>query len=231
MTDLIPRAAVLALFDAPNILDDIRAIPAAQVAVKPLDFRPHQDISGLYEAKSHIGWFYNIWDLGDGRFSYDGDPTKITVNSPGVVCQSFEAAKSAAQADHDARIRRALTVAPIDPAQIRADALRDGNWGDLIQEAMTEAEKAMRKYPQPNYVITKIAEEAGEVVKAAVHAAEGRETLENLRGEMIQLIAMLFRLWVEGDQVHGLLPVALRVDASQSPETAANAATSQKTGV
>ncbi len=78
----------------------------------------------------------------------------------------------------------------------------------LILDAIAEAMKAMRKFPQPNYVISKIAEEAGEVVKAAIHCAEGRETAENLRGEMKQLIAMLYRLWVEGDQVHGLKPVA-----------------------
>lgn len=89
------------------------------------------------------------------------------------------------------------------PAQPAPDA-----WDELVAEAITEAEKAMRKFPQPNYVISKIAEEAGEVVKAAIHAAEGRETLENLRGEMKQTIAMLYRLWVEGDQVHGLPPVA-----------------------
>lgn len=77
----------------------------------------------------------------------------------------------------------------------------------LITEAKAEARRAMTKFPQPNYVITKIAEEAGEVVKAAVHCAEGRESYTNLRGEMKQTIAMLYRLWVEGDQVHGLLPV------------------------
>ena len=84
----------------------------------------------------------------------------------------------------------------------------DGHWGDLILAARDEAERAMIKFPQPNYVISKIAEEAGEVVKAAIHCAEGRETAANLRGEMRQLIAMLFRLWVEGDQVHGLPPVS-----------------------
>lgn len=77
----------------------------------------------------------------------------------------------------------------------------------LVADARVEAEKAMRKFPQPNYVISKIAEEAGEVVKAAIHAAEGRETVENLRGEMKQLIAMLYRLWIEGDGVHGLASV------------------------
>jgi hypothetical protein len=84
----------------------------------------------------------------------------------------------------------------------------DGHWGDFIKSAVLEAEKAMRKFPQPNYVITKIAEEAGEVVKAAVHCAEGRESLETVRGEMRQLVAMLYRLWMEGDGVHGLAPVS-----------------------
>lgn len=77
----------------------------------------------------------------------------------------------------------------------------------LVVDAMEEADRAIRKFPQPNYVISKIAEEAGEVVKAAIHCAEGRETVENLRGEMKQVVAMLYRLWVEGDQVHGLPPV------------------------
>lgn len=77
----------------------------------------------------------------------------------------------------------------------------------LISDAIAEAGNAARKYPQPNYLITKVAEEAGEVVKAAVHCVEGRETLENLRGEIVQAIAMLLRLACEGDQVHGLQPV------------------------
>ena len=84
----------------------------------------------------------------------------------------------------------------------------ESDWLTLISDAMAEANKAMVKFPQPNYVITKFAEEAGEVVKAAVHCAEGRETPQNLRGEIKQAIAMLYRLWNEGDQVHGLQPVA-----------------------
>lgn len=84
----------------------------------------------------------------------------------------------------------------------------EGHWGDFIKSAGPEADKAMRKFPQPNYVISKVAEEAGEVVKAAIHCAEGRETAENVRAEMRQLIAMLYRLWIEGDQVHGLPPVS-----------------------
>ena len=78
----------------------------------------------------------------------------------------------------------------------------------LVEAARTEAEKAMRKFPQPNYVISKVAEEAGEVVKAAIHCAEGREKPENVRAEIVQAMAMLIRLYLEGDQVHGLPALA-----------------------
>lgn len=93
---------------------------------------------------------------------------------------------------------------------IRPDALIEAAW----QEAM----KAMRKFPQPNYVISKVAEEAGEVVKAAIHCAEGRETPEAVAGEIKQAMAMLMRLYVEGDQVHGLAPLAaIQPDSEPQP--------------
>lgn len=78
----------------------------------------------------------------------------------------------------------------------------------LFLDAWAEAEKAMRKFPQPNYVISKVAEEAGEVVKAVIHCAEGRDTPEHVAEEIRQAMAMLIRLYIEGDQVHGLAPIA-----------------------
>lgn len=78
----------------------------------------------------------------------------------------------------------------------------------LFEEAEAEARKAMLKFPQPNYVISKVAEESGEVVKAAIHCAEGREKPENVISEIRQTMAMLIRLYLEGDQVHGLEPLA-----------------------
>lgn len=77
---------------------------------------------------------------------------------------------------------------------------------DVFVKALAEAYKAMGKFPQPNYVISKVAEEAGEVVKAAIHAAEGREDLKEVEKESIQAMAMIIRLLIEGDQVHGLPP-------------------------
>lgn len=93
-------------------------------------------------------------------------------------------------------------------AELEAGELDDVE--NLFLAARAEADKAMRKFPQPNYVISKVAEEAGEVVKAAIHCAEGRELPSAVADEIKQAMAMLIRLYVEGDQVHGLAPIAAR---------------------
>jgi len=90
---------------------------------------------------------------------------------------------------------------------VEGDGLQSSAISNLIDAAKEEAAKAMRKFPQPNYVISKIAEEAGEVVKAAIHCAEGRENPEAVIAEIKQTFAMLFRLLLEGDEVHGLSPL------------------------
>ena len=78
---------------------------------------------------------------------------------------------------------------------------------EVLSRAVVAAENAMRKFPQPNYVLTKIAEEAGEVIKAGVHHAEGRDfSWSDLEGECVQTIAMCLRLLIEGDGVIGLTP-------------------------
>lgn len=105
-------------------------------------------------------------------------------------------------------------LVPATEADLAA-LVESGGWAELVFDAIQEAEKAMRKFPQPNYVISKFSEEAGEVVKAAIHCAESRESAKNLRGEMKQAIAMLYRLWVEGDQVHGLPPVYAALAAAK----------------
>lgn len=79
-------------------------------------------------------------------------------------------------------------------------------FGELVLKARTSANKAMLKFPQPNYVLLKVAEEAGEVVQAGVHYAENRMTWQEVEGEIVQLLAMLIRLVTEGDQVNGITP-------------------------
>lgn len=76
----------------------------------------------------------------------------------------------------------------------------------LVLFARLEADKAMKKFPQPNYVTLKIAEEAGEVVRGAVHYAEGRMDWSEVEKEIIQLLAMLIRFVTEGDEVNGVKP-------------------------
>ncbi|HFV9291625.1 TPA: hypothetical protein ACIAIE_001431 [Serratia fonticola] len=92
--------------------------------------------------------------------------------------------------------------------------LPDDYFSTLVNAARLAAAKAMQKHPQPNYVLLKIAEEAGEVVQAGVHYAEGRMTWQDLEGEIVQLLAMLIRLVVEGDQVNGINPPASCFTAS-----------------
>jgi hypothetical protein len=64
----------------------------------------------------------------------------------------------------------------------------------------------MRRFPQPNYVLNKVAEESGEVIKAVIHYTEGREQWSNVESEIIDNLAMLLRLVTEGDQVIGFTP-------------------------
>ena len=88
----------------------------------------------------------------------------------------------------------------------KAFSVPDDYFSGLVNKARTSADKAMLKFPQPNYVLLKVAEEAGEVVQAGVHYAENRMTWQELEGEIVQLLAMIIRLVTEGDQVNGITP-------------------------
>jgi len=77
---------------------------------------------------------------------------------------------------------------------------------NIVYRAHKEAAKASARFPQPNYVLLKVAEEAGEVVRAGVHYTENRMPWSELEDEAIQLIAMVFLLLIEGDEVIGLKP-------------------------
>lgn len=106
-------------------------------------------------------------------------------------------------------VAREIALASPAPVsvEVKPASIVDDGVAALFLDAWAEAEKAMRKFPQPNYVISKVAEEAGEVVKAAIHCAEGRDTPQHVAEEIRQAMAMLIRLYIEGDQVHGLAPV------------------------
>ncbi|MFW0766731.1 hypothetical protein ACN0IV_12910 [Trabulsiella odontotermitis] len=76
----------------------------------------------------------------------------------------------------------------------------------LVEAARQRADKAMRNYPQPNYVLNKVAEESGEVIKEVIHYTEGRGDWSKVEHELIDNLAMLIRLVTEGDGVIGFTP-------------------------
>lgn len=76
----------------------------------------------------------------------------------------------------------------------------------LIDKAHCEAHNAMHAHPAPNYTLLKLAEEQGEVIKAFIHFREDRALWSDVEGEIIQSLAMLIRLLVEGDKVNGIRP-------------------------
>ncbi|WP_434117057.1 ead/Ea22-like family protein [Klebsiella michiganensis] len=102
-------------------------------------------------------------------------------------------------------------VEALEKARQRIAELEAQNdyFASLVAMARVSADKAIRKFPQPNYVLLKVAEEAGEVVQAGVHYAENRMEWGQVEGEIVQLLAMLIRLVTEGDQVNGITPPAL----------------------
>lgn len=101
-------------------------------------------------------------------------------------------------------------VEALEKAQQRNAELEAQNdyFAYLVAMARVSADKAIRKFPQPNYVLLKVAEEAGEVVQAGVHYAENRMEWGQVEGEIVQLLAMLIRLVTEGDQINGVTPPA-----------------------
>ena len=83
---------------------------------------------------------------------------------------------------------------------------QDDYFSSLIAAARIRAHKAMLKFPQPNYVLNKVAEESGEVIKEVIHYTEGRGDWNKVEYELIDNLAMLIRLVTEGDQVIGFTP-------------------------
>ena len=74
----------------------------------------------------------------------------------------------------------------------------------LLLAACAEAVRARTLYPKTDHLALALAEEAGEVVKAALDLRQGKGTAEGLRKELVQCIAMCIRLAEEGDAALGI---------------------------
>lgn len=95
-----------------------------------------------------------------------------------------------------------ITVTPL----YTAPPAPEDYFSSLVSAARLRADKAMRKFPQPNYVLNKVAKESGEVIKEVIHYTEGRGDWNKVEYELIDNLAMLIRLVTEGDQVIGFTP-------------------------
>ena len=167
-----------------NICTVITAYLAAPPADKPDAAREQEDFETLASSQS-LNTSYGDYAAGQ----YDAPRTQL--------CWMFYQ-----QGRSDARMATA-TPPPSIPPKTEADY-----FGGLVLRARAAAAKASAKFPQPNYVTLKIAEEAGEVVRGAVHYAEGRMPWDEVEGEIVQLLAMLIRFVTEGDQINGVTPPA-----------------------
>lgn len=118
----------------------------------------------------------------------------------------YEIQKDRASANMEASFAAALIRTLTAENAALKERVADDYFGSLVTRARAAAAKASVKFPQPNYVTLKIAEEAGEVVRGAVHYAEGRMDWSEVEGEIVQLLAMLIRFVTEGDQINGVTP-------------------------
>jgi NTP pyrophosphatase (non-canonical NTP hydrolase) len=72
----------------------------------------------------------------------------------------------------------------------------------LFKDSVEEAKRAKKKFPKPELLLTAMTEEHGELVKAIMDCRQGKASQEDIKQEMIQLIAMIIRLFNEGDPAH-----------------------------
>jgi hypothetical protein len=136
-------------------MDDVRKL----VKVKPLEWYASTDIPGLHNAESPICWWYNVHELNDGRFKYEGDPCALPQNVQPSAHPTLEAAKAAAQADYEARIYAALTPASDGRAEGLREAAGIARAFDYSIQSSTAAD--MRAQQIANAILARAAELEG----------------------------------------------------------------------
>ena len=81
----------------------------------------------------------------------------------------------------------------------------------LFEAAILEASKGAQKYPQPCKIppVLKLPEEAGEAVQAGNKFIENKGSLSSYKDELIQIIAVIIRLFHEGDATFNIPPLKI----------------------
>lgn len=83
----------------------------------------------------------------------------------------------------------------------------DDLWSGLAAAAADEYERALQLFPGANNNLLALCEEHGELVKACLDYHQGKSTEADIGKELTQCMAMLLRLWFQGDATIGLPPV------------------------
>lgn len=130
MTDLISREAALTAClqgkrCSTDIIDAIRALPVAQVKVKPL----------VWECDAR--WPSTVWS--GGYQINDQDENEWLMTTPqgdSATFETIDAAKAAAQADYEARILATLDLSPtaVDASQTPDPVINDPRVKALVEQ-------------------------------------------------------------------------------------------------
>jgi len=209
------REAALAASPAP-VPDAVEALPATAPyvdrIVRIFRDRPADDTSAVVLLDYARAALASNVPVLDAEAETERKLATVVAPDNGTVDEVFSAILQCANAwVPEARIIGNVRAGDIARAVSSALAsnkpVGDGDYfGTLVDRARAAASKASTKFPQPNYVTLKIAEEAGEVVRGAVHYAENRMEWSEVEGEIVQLLAMLIRFVTEGDQINGVIP-------------------------
>lgn len=125
----------------------------------------------------------------------------------GVTCSACDAFAPLDRWQVRGQLKMALDLVASQAARVEAKAILDQVTDDVQLppiwqlEVAAELRFARRWFPKPDLLVLALAEEAGEVVKAALDLRAGKPLAspEALRKEIIQTIAMAVRLLEEGD--------------------------------
>lgn len=81
------------------------------------------------------------------------------------------------------------------------------NTKNFIQASINERDRAIKLFPKSDHVLLALNEEHGELVKAIMDHKYGKGSIEDVRSEAIQVMAMILRLVEEGDPTINLPPI------------------------
>ena len=137
--DLISRAAAIAILEdempehylskKTQIVAKLRAMPAYEVGVRELEWVKHPS-KGIWRAKTGFGE-YKVFGLLPAA-TWDFDSWSDANDKISASSGAPDAAKAAAQADHAARIRSALTAAPVADVAEAAIMVADAIDADML---------------------------------------------------------------------------------------------------